>query len=147
MSMRLRPLFDRVVIRQLEPDEKTIGGIVLPNGAKTEDILRGKVIAVGPGRILDNGTRTTPEVKVGDVVTFATRVRGAFAKIDGKEFLIMEQADILAVVEETKLLRPGTGLMMGDAYGVLVEGVDVDDTYGILVDGEGNVVNDSKGNI
>mgnify|MGYP001339296898 CR=1 FL=1 len=118
MSLRLRPLFDRVVIRQLEPDEKTVGGIVLPNGTKTEDILRGKVISVGPGRILDDGRRTEPEVRVGDVVTFATRVRGAFAKIDNKELLIMEQADILAVVEDTKLLGPGTERMNGDAYGI-----------------------------
>jgi chaperonin GroES len=115
--MRLRPVFDRVVIRQLEPDEKTVGGIMLPNGAKTEDILRGKVIAVGPGRVLDDGTRTKPEVCVGDIVTFATRVRGAFAKVNGKELLIMEQADILAVVEDDQL-GPGTERMTGDAYGI-----------------------------
>jgi len=126
-TKRLRPLFDRVVIRQLEPDEKTGGGIVLPNGAKTEDILRGKVIAVGPGRILDDGRRTEPEVRVGDVVTFATRVRGAFAKVNGVEMLIMEQADILAVVEDDTIDAVFSTPMTGDAYGIESNG-----------DGDGN---------
>lgn len=134
--MRLRPIFDRVVIRQLKPEERTSGGIMLPTGTKTEDILRGKVIAVGPGRRNEDGSYQEPVVRTGDVVTFATRVRGAFVKIDGEELLIMEQADILAVVEEDYIDAEFTitDPITGDAHGIPLNG----DGISTLGDSEGN---------
>ncbi len=97
--MRIRPVFDRIVVRQLKPSERTSGGIVIPGNVK-EEIFRGKVVAVGPGRLLENGTRLQPEVNVGDVVTFGTRVRGAFIKDLDEEYLIMQEGDVLAIIEE-----------------------------------------------
>lgn len=92
----IKPLNDRVVVKVLEQEEKTRGGIVLPDTAK-EKPQKGEIIAVGPGVIRDDGSRTPPEVKVGDKVLFA-KYAGTEIKIDGDEYLILREADILAVV-------------------------------------------------
>ncbi|GAF26271.1 co-chaperonin GroES [Moorella thermoacetica Y72] len=93
----LKPLADRVVIKVLSSEEKTQGGIVLPDTAK-EKPQEGEVIAVGPGKILDNGTRVAPEVKKGDVVVFA-KYSGTEVKYEGQEYLIIRDSDILAIKE------------------------------------------------
>ncbi|HCJ10509.1 MAG TPA: co-chaperone GroES [Clostridiales bacterium] len=91
----LKPLADRVVIKVIEEEEKTPGGIVLPDTAKDKPQV-GEVIAVGPGRTLDNGQKVEPEVKKGDKVIFS-RYGGTEVKLDGEEYLIMRESDILAV--------------------------------------------------
>ncbi|MDN5325656.1 MAG: chaperonin GroES [Moorella sp. (in: firmicutes)] len=93
----LKPLADRVIIKVLSSEEKTQGGIVLPDTAK-EKPQEGEVIAVGPGKILDNGTRVAPEVKKGDVVVFA-KYSGTEVKYEGQEYLIIRDSDILAIKE------------------------------------------------
>lgn len=93
----LKPLEDRVVVKPLKEEEKTAAGIVLPDTAK-ERPQEGEVIAVGPGRMLDNGTRVAPAVKVGDHVVFA-KYSGTEIKIDGEEHLVMRESDILAIKE------------------------------------------------
>ncbi|MGI9861580.1 co-chaperone GroES [Moorella naiadis] len=93
----LKPLADRVVIKVLSGEEKTQGGIVLPDTAK-EKPQEGEVVAVGPGKILDNGSRVTPEVKKGDVVVFA-KYSGTEVKYEGQEYLIIRDSDILAIKE------------------------------------------------
>ncbi|SMB92660.1 chaperonin GroES [Thermanaeromonas toyohensis ToBE] len=93
----LRPLGDRVVVKVITAEEKTQGGIYLPDTAK-EKPQEGEVIAVGPGRVLDNGTRIPPEVKKGDRVVFA-KYSGTEVKVDGEEYLIIRDSDILAVKE------------------------------------------------
>jgi len=92
----VRPLYDRVVVKVLEQEEKTRGGIVLPDTAK-EKPQKGEVIAVGPGAVRDDGTRVPPEVKAGDKVLFA-KYAGTEVKVDGEELLILRESDILAVV-------------------------------------------------
>lgn len=96
MSVALKPLGDRVVVRVIEQEEKTRGGIVLPDTAK-EKPQEGEVLAVGPGRILDNGQRVAPEVKVGDRIIFA-KYGGTEVEVGGEEYLILRESDILAVV-------------------------------------------------
>jgi len=91
----LRPLADRVVVKPIQADEKTKGGIVLPDTAKDKP-QEGEVIAVGPGRILDNGTKVAPEIKVGDRVIYS-KYSGSEIKIEGEEYLIVRESDILAV--------------------------------------------------
>ncbi|NLM46534.1 MAG: co-chaperone GroES [Firmicutes bacterium] len=91
--MKIKPLGDRVVIKPLEAEEKTASGIVLPDKAK-EKPQEGEVMAVGTGRLLDNGTRVEMEVAVGDRVLFS-KYAGTEIKIDGEEYLIMRQDDIL----------------------------------------------------
>jgi len=91
----IKPLADRIVVKALTAEETTKGGIVLPDTAK-EKPQEGEVIAVGPGRLLDNGTRVAPEVKVGDRVIFA-KYSGTEVKIEGEEYLIMREGDVLAV--------------------------------------------------
>jgi chaperonin GroES len=83
------------VIKVIEEEEKTPGGIVLPDTAKEKPTV-GEIIAVGTGRILDNGQRVAPEVKKGDKVVFS-RYGGTEVKIDGEEYLIMRESDILAI--------------------------------------------------
>jgi chaperonin GroES len=95
--MKIEPLEDRIVVEPLEAEEKTRGGIVLPDTAK-EKPQQGKVIAVGPGRMLDSGERAKPAVKKGDVVVFA-KYGGTEIEIDGKELKILRESDILAKVE------------------------------------------------
>ncbi|MDR1519544.1 MAG: co-chaperone GroES [Planctomycetota bacterium] len=91
---KLRPLDDRVVVRRLEAEEKTSGGIILPDNAK-EKPQRGEVIAVGPGKLLDSGVRAVPDIAAGDTVLFG-KYSGTEVKVDGEEFLIMRENDILA---------------------------------------------------
>ena len=93
----LKPLEDRVVVKVIEEEQRTQSGIVLPDTAK-EKPQEGEVVAVGPGRLLDNGTRVAPAVKVGDRVIFA-KYSGTEVKVDGQEYLILRETDILAVKE------------------------------------------------
>lgn len=94
--MKIRPLHDRVVVRREEEETKTAGGIVLP-GSATEKPSRGEVIAVGNGRILDNGEVRMLDVKVGDKVIFG-QYGGNNIKIDGEELLILSESEILGIV-------------------------------------------------
>ncbi len=94
--MNLKPLADRVVVKVLEAEEKTASGIVLPDKAK-EKPQEGKVMAVGSGKVLENGTKLDMEVKEGDKVIFS-RYAGTDVKVDGEEYLILRQDDILALV-------------------------------------------------
>lgn len=91
----IKPLNERVVVKPITAEEKTKGGIVLPDTAKDKP-QEGEVVAVGPGRILENGTRVPPEVKVGDRVIFS-KYSGTEIKIDGEEYLILRESDILAI--------------------------------------------------
>jgi chaperonin GroES len=95
--MKIRPLADKVLVQRLEAENKTAGGIVLPDTAK-EKPQRGKIVSVGAGKLLDDGTRKKTQVKKGDVVLF-TSYAGTDVKIDGKEYLIMDESDIMAVIE------------------------------------------------
>ncbi|GAB3340023.1 MULTISPECIES: co-chaperone GroES [Chromohalobacter] len=96
--MKIRPLHDRVVVRRMEEEQKTAGGIVLPGNAQ-EKPTRGEVLAVGNGRILENGEVRPLDVKVGDTVIFKDGFGVEKEKIDGEEVLIMSESDILAVAE------------------------------------------------
>lgn len=91
----LKPLADRVVVKPIEQEERTKGGIVLPDTAK-EKPQEGEIVAVGPGRLLDNGQRAPLEVTVGDRVLFA-RYSGTEFKVDGETYLVLRESDILAV--------------------------------------------------
>ncbi|CEO87982.1 co-chaperone GroES [Syntrophaceticus schinkii] len=93
----LKPLGDHVLVKPLSKEEKTEGGIYLPDTAK-EKSQEGEIIAVGPGRMLENGTRVAPEVKVGDKVIYA-KYGGTEFKVGDEEYLIMRESDILAVKE------------------------------------------------
>jgi len=95
--MKIRPLADKVLVQRLEAENKTAGGIVLPDTAK-EKPQRGKIISIGQGKILDDGTVKKMQVKKGDTVLF-TSYAGTEVKIDGKEYLIMDESSILAVIE------------------------------------------------
>ena len=95
-KLQLKPLADRVVLKKLDAEDKTSGGIVLPDTAK-EKPQQGEILAVGPGRVDEKGNRTPMEVKVGDKVLFA-KYSGTEVKIEGVEYLIMTERDILAVV-------------------------------------------------
>jgi len=95
--MKLKPLGDRVVVEFLEEEEKTKGGIVLPDTAK-EKPQKGKVLAVGPGRVLENGQRVALEVKEGDKVLFA-KYGGTEIELDGKDLMILQERDVLAVLK------------------------------------------------
>lgn len=95
--MSIRPLHDRVIIKRMEEERKTAGGIVIPDSA-TEKPVRGKVIAVGNGKIMENGNVRPLEVKPGDVVMFG-KYSGTEVKIDGEELLVMREEDIMGVIE------------------------------------------------
>ncbi|TVS17849.1 MAG: co-chaperone GroES [Gammaproteobacteria bacterium] len=95
--MKIRPLHDRVVVRRLEEEAKTAGGIVLPDSA-AEKPSKGEVLAVGPGKALDNGEVRAPGVKVGDKVVFG-QYGGSTVKIDGEEVLILAETEIFGVLE------------------------------------------------
>lgn len=95
-KLQIKPLADRVVIKKLEAEEKTAGGIVLPDSAK-EKPMQGEILAVGPGKYDEKGNRQPMEVKVGDKVLFA-KYSGTEVKIDGVEYLILAERDILAVM-------------------------------------------------
>jgi len=95
MAVKLEPMGDRLVVKPMQSEEKTKSGIYLPDTAK-EKPQEGKVIAVGPGRMTEDGkTRITPDVEVGDIVLY-TKYGGSEIKIDGEEFIIMRESDILA---------------------------------------------------
>ena len=93
--MELRPLGDRVVVKPLEAEEKTKGGIILPDTAKDKP-QEGEVMAVGSGRVLENGTRVALDVKVGDRVVYS-KYGGTEVKIDEVEYLVIRESDLLAV--------------------------------------------------
>ena len=97
MSDKIKPLGDRVLIKALEREEKTKSGIVLPDTAK-EKPQEGRVIAVGSGKMLDNGTKVALEVQVGQKVIFS-KYAGTEIKLDGEELMILNERDILAIVE------------------------------------------------
>jgi chaperonin GroES len=97
MSLSLKPLGDRVVIKPIEQEEVTSGGIMLPDTAK-EKPQKGEVLAVGPGSRNDSGERVEMDVKVGDIVLFA-KYAGTEIKLDGEKVLILRESDILAIVE------------------------------------------------
>ena len=96
--MKIRPLADKVLVQRLEAETKTAGGIVLPDTAK-EKPQRGKIISTGEGKVLDDGTVKKMQVKKGDTVLF-TSYAGTEIKIDGKEYLIMDESGIMAVIEK-----------------------------------------------
>ncbi len=101
--MQFRPLHDRVVVRRIDADEKTAGGIIIPDTAK-EKPSQGEVIAVGPGGRDESGKLVPIDVKVGDTVLFG-KWSGTDVKLDGKELLIMKESDILGVVERAASLK------------------------------------------
>ena len=94
--MNIRPLHDRVVVKRVEEETKTAGGIVLP-GSAAEKPSEGVVLAVGAGKPLDNGTIRTLEVKVGDKVLFG-KYSGSEVKVDGEQFIVMREEDIIGVL-------------------------------------------------
>jgi len=96
--MNMQPLGDRVVVKPLEAESKTKGGIVLPDTAK-EKPQEGKVVAVGKGKVLDNGTLQSPEVKVGDKVLYGKYSGNEITTKEGEELLIMREEDILAIIK------------------------------------------------
>jgi chaperonin GroES len=98
--MKFRPLHDRVLIKVLDSEEKTSGGIIIPDTAK-EKPQEGEVVAVGPGAINDVGKLTPMDVKVGDIVLFG-KWSGTEVKIDGKEYSIMKESDIMGISKSKK---------------------------------------------
>ena len=98
--MKFRPLGDRVVVRRLKEDQKTAGGIIIPDTV-AEKPQEGEVISVGPGATDDSGKRVAPEVKAGDFVLFG-KWSGTEVKIDGEDLLIMKESDIMGVIEGRK---------------------------------------------
>ena len=95
--MKVRPLHDRLIIQRLEEGEQTIGGIIVPDSAK-EKPQRGKVFAVGQGKVRDDGSRQQPDVKDGDTILFG-KYSGQEIKLDGQEYLIMREDDVLAIID------------------------------------------------
>ena len=94
--MKIKPLADRVVIKPAEAEERTKGGIILPDTAKEKPVI-GEVVAVGPGKVSDEGKKIPPEVKVGDKVLYG-KYSGTEVTVEGDEYLIMREADIFAIV-------------------------------------------------
>jgi chaperonin GroES len=95
--MNLRPLHDRVIVKRMEEERLSAGGIVIPDSA-TEKPVRGEIIAAGNGKILDNGEKRPLDVQVGDTVLFG-KYSGTEVKVDGDELLVMREEDIMAVIE------------------------------------------------
>lgn len=96
-KLKIRPVGDKVIVKRVEAEQKTAGGIVLPDSAR-EKPRRGKVLAVGNGRLLDDGSRSKLTLKNNDEVLF-TSYAGTEIKFDGDEYLIMDEGDVLGVVE------------------------------------------------
>jgi len=94
--MKIRPLHDRVVVKRVEEETKTAGGIVLP-GSAAEKPSEGEVLAVGPGKVLDNGQLRALEVKVGDKVLFG-KYSGTEVKVDGEQYIVMREEDIIGIL-------------------------------------------------
>lgn len=97
-KLNLKPLDDRVVVKQSEAEERTAGGIVLPDTAK-EKPQRGSVVAVGPGKLLDSGERGKLSVKSGDEVFYA-KYAGSDVEVNGEKYVILRESDVLAVIEK-----------------------------------------------
>jgi chaperonin GroES len=97
MATNVTPLGDKVLVRRLEAEEKTAGGIVLPDSAK-EKPKEGKIIALGSGKLLENGSRGNFQVKKGDRILFASYA-GTEVKVDGEDYLLMPEEDVLAIVK------------------------------------------------
>ena len=95
--MNLRPLHDRVIVKRMEEERLSAGGIVIPDSA-TEKPVRGEVLAVGNGKILENGDKRELDVQAGDTVLFG-KYAGTEVKVDGEELLVMREEDIMAVIE------------------------------------------------
>jgi chaperonin GroES len=95
-AMKVQPLRDRLIVKRLDEEEKTKGGIIIPDTAK-EKPLEGKVIAVGKGKLLDNGTLVPLEVKAGDRILFG-KYSGTEIKIDGEDHLILREDDVLGII-------------------------------------------------
>ncbi|BEQ16642.1 co-chaperone GroES [Desulfoferula mesophila] len=95
--MKIKPLQDRVIVERLEEETKTAGGIIIPDSAK-EKPQQGRILAVGPGKVMENGTKLEMTVKKGDTVLFG-KYSGSEVKIDGKEVLIMREDDILGIID------------------------------------------------
>jgi len=96
--MKIKPLQDRVIVKRVDEEEKTSGGIIIPDTAK-EKPMEGEVVAVGGGKVLDNGTKVPMDLKAGDRVLFG-KYAGTEVKIDGVEHLIMREDDILGIIEK-----------------------------------------------
>ncbi|MCS7279229.1 MAG: co-chaperone GroES [Thermodesulfobacteriaceae bacterium] len=96
--MKIKPLHDRILVKRIEEEEKTEAGIIIPDTAKEKPIM-GKVIAVGQGKVLDNGQRMPLTVKEGDKILFS-KYAGTEIKMRGEEFLIMREDDVLAIIED-----------------------------------------------
>ena len=96
--MKIRPLQDRILVKRLDQEEKTAGGIIIPDSAK-EKPMEGEVISVGKGKMLENGALYTPDLKVGDTVIFS-KYAGSEVKIEGTEHLVMKEDDVLGVLEK-----------------------------------------------
>ena len=94
--MKVKPLADRVVIKPAAAEEKTKGGIILPDTAKEKPVV-GEIVAVGPGKVTEDGKKIVPEVKVGDKVLYG-KYSGTEVTFEGEEYLIMREADIFAIV-------------------------------------------------
>jgi chaperonin GroES len=97
LQMKLRPLHDRVIVKRMEEERMSAGGIVIPDSA-TEKPVRGEVLAVGNGKILDNGEKRALDISVGDTILFG-KYSGTEVKVDGEELLVMREEDIMAVIE------------------------------------------------
>jgi chaperonin GroES len=97
MEMKIRPLYDRVIVKRIEQQRTTASGIVIP-GSAAERPEQGEVIAVGDGRLLQGGTRSPLQLNVGDLVLFG-KYAGETAKVDGEELLVMREEDVMGVLE------------------------------------------------
>ena len=95
--MNVRPLHDRLIVQRIEEGEQQVGGIIIPDSAK-EKPQRGNVIAAGNGKVKDDGTRQTPDVKAGDVILFG-KYSGQDIKFDGQDYLIMKEDEVLGVID------------------------------------------------
>lgn len=95
--MKIRPLHDRVIVKRLESETKTAGGIVIPDSA-AEKPVQGKVVAVGKGKILEDGSVRPLDVKIGDKILFG-KYSGTEVKVDGDELVVMREEDVMAVIE------------------------------------------------
>ena len=95
--MKLRPLHDRIIVKRLEEERKSAGGIVIPDTA-AEKPIQGKIVAIGKGKILEDGTVRPLDVKVGDKILFG-KYSGTEVKVDGEDLLVMREEDVMAVIE------------------------------------------------
>ena len=101
--MTVRPLHDRIIIQRLEEGEQKVGGIIIPDTAK-EKPQQGKVIAAGAGKVKDDGGRTPPDVKAGDLILFG-KYSGQEIKLDGEDYLIVREDEVLGVIEDGEMKK------------------------------------------